>query len=714
MPAHRASCAATATPTAAALPFLLLAALLAPCAAAARTSTYDSRSFILDGERVLISSGSIHYQRVLPADWPRALALAAEAGFNAVQTYVLWDMHEPVRGAVSFSGANDLVAFAAVAQSLGLRLDVRIGPYACGEHFNGGVPLWMRGAESGAECFRCRDAVWEAFTVHVLATVVNELRRGGALWTQGGPVYLLQVENEYGGSELDYLKFCVAAARNQTTDVPWLLCHDEDLCAAVNAGSASPLGDALCTINGFWEEAGWSEGDSQPSPAFVAAQRKQNPGQPLAWTEDQAWFTVWSLGQKIRRTSDILYGVARAYSLGFTHHNFYMLTGGSNFAYEAAYGVTTAYAPDTAIDWLLLRHEPKFSTVRAFNLAIAGVAAELLGSAAPAAPTPLGSHCETSTFGSVVFVSNMGLNASATEVVSVPGIGSLLMPNHTVCIFSAGALVFNTSAAPDALPPTQAVAASASTPAWTTIVETLGYGNMSASPAAGAPPLEQLALTRNLVDYMFYALVAPAAINASDLSIATCGGEYVYAFAGGAPLRALEPVDAAARRARVTHDFALPGGGLLAQTSLYVLVSAMGLSTSPSPTSCKGLVRVKAGATDLTNLGWRSSWRFAGEVSEVYTPAGAAAANWLPVDPSGGSVPTSWFKGEFDLPSVPLDVLPAVPAGAPPQLAYALDLAGATKGVVWVNGFNAGRYNLELGECDGPCAPPIHGGQCYI
>jgi hypothetical protein len=125
-------------------------------------------------------------------------------------------------------------------------------------------------------------------------------------------------------------------------------------------------------------------------------------------------------------------------------------------------------------------------------------------------------------------------------------------------------------------------------------------------------------------------------------------------------------------------------------------------------------VRVKAGATDLTNLGWRSSWRFAGEVSEVYTPAGAAAANWLPVDPSGGSVPTSWFKGEFDLPSVPLDVLPAVPAGAPPQLAYALDLAGATKGVVWVNGFNAGRYNLELGECDGPCAPPIHGGQCYI
>ena len=162
----------------AALCALLLLLLLAPTAsAAARSSTYDARSFLLDGERVLILSGSIHYQRVLPADWPRALALAAEAGFNAVQTYVLWDMHEPERGNISFSGANDIVAFAAIAQSLGLRLDVRIGPYICGEHFNGGVPIWMRGAESGAECFRCRDAAWEAFTVHVLSAVVGARRR---------------------------------------------------------------------------------------------------------------------------------------------------------------------------------------------------------------------------------------------------------------------------------------------------------------------------------------------------------------------------------------------------------------------------------------------------------------------------------------------------------------------------------------------------------
>jgi hypothetical protein len=698
----------------------LLASASSPAAPAARSATYDARSFLLDGERALILSGSIHYQRVLRADWPRALALAAEAGFNAVQTYVLWDIHEPERGRISFEGNNDIAAFAAEAAALGLRLDVRVGPYICGEHFNGGVPIWMRADESGAACFRCSDAAWENFTVHVLSSVVGELRRAGALWTQGGPVYLLQVENEYGGGDVEYLKFCVAAARNETTDVPWLLCHDEDLCARVNEGSASPLGDALCTINGFWEDDS-AEGDQQPSPAFVAAQRKNNPGQPTVWTEDQGWFDQWGDGQRVRRTSDILYGVARAISLGFTHHNFYMLTGGSNFGYSAAWGVTTAYAPDTAIDFLLLRHEPKYSTVKAFNVALTSISVELLSHEA-SAPTPVGRNCEVATFGSIIFVSNKGLNSSAAEIVTVPGLGAVDMPNHTVAIFQGGALVFNTSAAPDALPtppaispsPAAAPAPRLSPPAWTTLVEQLGFGNSTAAPAAGAPPLEMLALTRNEVDYMYYSLNVTTAVNASSLAVSTCGGEYVYVFAGGAQLaRDAAAADAAAQPPRSRHSFALPGGALRAQTALHVLVSAMGLSTSPSPTSCKGVRHVAAGKTDLTNAGWRSSWVFAGEAAQVYTPAGAAAAQWQPVAADGGSVPTSWFRASFDLPPAPPAAFD-VPPGAPPQLAYALDLAGATKGVAWVNGFNIGRYDLELGVCNGPCAPPIHGGQCYI
>ena len=264
----------------------LLALLLAGCAvssAAPRTVAYDARSFVLDGQRALLLSGSIHYQRVHPSDWPRALALAAEANFNTIQTYVFWDEHEAARGNVSFSGANDLASFVRLAGALGLRVVVRIGPYICGEHYNGGIPLWLRANEGGnASCFRCSDAAWEAFSAHVLAAVVGELRRAELLWTQGGNVIALQVENEYGGGDVAYLKRVVEAARNLTTDVPWILCHDEDLCSQVNADGGGAFGKALCTINGFWED-GSAEGDSQPSPAFVAAQRKNNPNQPLSW-----------------------------------------------------------------------------------------------------------------------------------------------------------------------------------------------------------------------------------------------------------------------------------------------------------------------------------------------------------------------------------------------------------------------------------------------
>ena len=281
--------------------------------------TYDSRSIILDGKRELLLSGSIHYQRVHPSDWPRVLSLAVEAGFNTIQTYTFWDLHEVTEGTISFSGQNDLNSFVSIANSLGLYVVVRIGPYACGEHFNGGVPLWMRagtsggGGGSGAACFRCSDPVWENYTTHVLNAIVFELSSNNLLFTQGGPVILLQAENEYNGNDESYLAFVVAAARNATTQVPWLLCHDLPLCTRVNAGGEA----VLCTINGFWED-GSQEGVSQPSPAWVAGQRSGNPNQPLMWTEDQGWFDNWGLGKRVRHTSDILYGVARGIALGIS------------------------------------------------------------------------------------------------------------------------------------------------------------------------------------------------------------------------------------------------------------------------------------------------------------------------------------------------------------------------------------------------------------
>ncbi len=182
------------------LRLLLCCGLATTSAAPPRTVTYDSRSLLLSGQRTFIHSGSLHYQRFLPADWPRALGLAKELGLNTVQTYVQWDEHEPVQGQVSFSGRNNLTQFVGLAAGLGLNVIVRIGPYTCGEHTFGGIPQWMR--SSGAQCFRCSDPIWEGFTARVLASVVQQLQAAGQLYPQGGPVIALQVENEYNGADL--------------------------------------------------------------------------------------------------------------------------------------------------------------------------------------------------------------------------------------------------------------------------------------------------------------------------------------------------------------------------------------------------------------------------------------------------------------------------------------------------------------------------------
>ena len=67
-----------------------------------------SNEFLLDGEPFTILSGSIHYTRVHPTDWHHSLYNLKAMGFNTVETYVPWNMHEPEPGVFDFAGIKDL------------------------------------------------------------------------------------------------------------------------------------------------------------------------------------------------------------------------------------------------------------------------------------------------------------------------------------------------------------------------------------------------------------------------------------------------------------------------------------------------------------------------------------------------------------------------------------------------------------------------------
>ncbi|KAF6163218.1 hypothetical protein GIB67_025082 [Kingdonia uniflora] len=95
--------------------------------------TYDHRALVIDGQRRLLMSGSIHYPRSTPEVWPELIRKSKEGGLDVIETYVFWNNHEPVRGEYYFEERFDLVRFVKTVQEAGLFVHLRIGPYACAE-----------------------------------------------------------------------------------------------------------------------------------------------------------------------------------------------------------------------------------------------------------------------------------------------------------------------------------------------------------------------------------------------------------------------------------------------------------------------------------------------------------------------------------------------------------------------------------------------------
>ena len=250
---------------------------------------FDERSLWIDGQRTLVLSGAIHYARVPVGDWDRLLKLAKAMGLNTVQTYTMWNFHEHKRGELDWSGRANLTHFLTLAAQNDLMVTLRIGPYVCGEYQFGGIPVWLRSVDN-VTCFRCSDSVWKREMARFVGLIVEQARP--FLASAGGPIIMLQVENEYNGRDEAYLRWAVDMANALTpgSSVPWNLCHDHALCAKVNRdANGSYAFKALCTINGFWMEE-YQTNPSQPSPKWLADLRSASPGQPGIWTEDQGWF----------------------------------------------------------------------------------------------------------------------------------------------------------------------------------------------------------------------------------------------------------------------------------------------------------------------------------------------------------------------------------------------------------------------------------------
>ena len=105
--------------------------------------TVKGNRFLMNGEPFTVAAGAMHYFRVPREYWRDRLLKIKACGFNTVETYTAWNLHEPREGEFDFSGNLDLGAYLDLIAELGMCAIVRPGPYICSEWEFGGFPWWL-------------------------------------------------------------------------------------------------------------------------------------------------------------------------------------------------------------------------------------------------------------------------------------------------------------------------------------------------------------------------------------------------------------------------------------------------------------------------------------------------------------------------------------------------------------------------------------------
>jgi beta-galactosidase len=317
---------------------------------AAPAFTIGDQDFLLDGKPFLIRCGEMHFARIPREYWAHRLRLAHAMGLNTVCAYLFWNVHEPKPGQFDFSGNADVAEFCRLAQAEGLKVILRPGPYSCAEWDFGGFPCWLLKIPDIK--LRTRDARYLAACRDYLQAVGKQL--APLQITHGGPIIMVQVENEYGsyGSDKQYIGILRDELKAAGFEVPLFTCDGPSQL------KNDTRDDLFCVVN----FGGGPEGNFR-------ALRAIRPKGPLMCGEYYpGWFDSWGkphhTGDTARLVREI--GWMLEHNASFS---IYMVHGGTSFGYTAGANCppfspqSTSYdydAPISEAGW----DTPKFHALR--------------------------------------------------------------------------------------------------------------------------------------------------------------------------------------------------------------------------------------------------------------------------------------------------------------------------------------------------------------
>lgn len=328
--------------------------------------SYDGQSFSIDGRRIWLVSGAIHYPRVPHELWRDRIRAAKQAGLNTIETYCFWNAHESEPGRFDFEGDLDVRRFVQTVGEEGMYCILRPGPYVCAEWDFGGLPAWLQrikpGRGEGPVRLRQNHPAFLEASARYLGAIMGQVAdlqitrpkmggggggaaaavaakgpqqnapgeaAGGYAGQGGGPIVLFQNENEWFSHNPEqedlYLKELSRYLRENGCETPIIACNQ--LWQRVEG--------TIHTWNG-----------KKHLSTNLRQLHTVQPDAPRLVTEYwPGWFDRWGGEHAADDTpGDHLYRMAEVLGAG-AQYNLFMFHGGTNFAFWG--GRTVSNGPFT-------------------------------------------------------------------------------------------------------------------------------------------------------------------------------------------------------------------------------------------------------------------------------------------------------------------------------------------------------------------------------
>lgn len=291
--------------------------------------------FLLDGEPFVVKAAELHYPRIPREYWDHRIKMCKALGMNTVCLYVFWNAHESEPGKFDFTGQNDLREFIRLCEENGMYVILRPGPYVCAEWEMGGLPWWL--LQKKDIRLRENDPYFLERVDKFQQAVADQVK--GLAIADGGPIIMVQVENEYGsyGTDKPYVsEIRDMIRRNFGDDITLFQCD------WASNFLDNGLDDLVWTMN---------FGTGANIDQQFAKLREVRPDSPLMCSEFwSGWFDKWGGNHETRPADDMIAGIDEMLSKGISF-SLYMTHGGTNWGHWAGAN-SPGFAPDvTSYDY---------------------------------------------------------------------------------------------------------------------------------------------------------------------------------------------------------------------------------------------------------------------------------------------------------------------------------------------------------------------------